>query len=70
MISTYDKSQNCLFCNKPKTWMSMIMIVDPRTRRPLAIVTVCPEDRKKHTISEVYEEVISKLAEETKDEVW
>lgn len=50
--------------------MTIIIIVDPRTRQPLAMVTVCPEDRKKHTISEIYEVVTSKFMEQRKGEVW
>lgn len=57
-------TDECLFCGKKKTWRSHLICQDLVIRAlPLFVVTVCPDCRKKHTIEEMYEKAIEKLAE-------
>lgn len=51
-----SKGEKCLFCGKEKTWKSEIVIFISGQSH---LVTVCPEDRKTHTIQELYIETIN-----------
>ena len=62
-MSIFEETQKCLFCGKPKTWRSVLVAMNSRTRTPLFTVTICPEDRKTHTIEQIYEKVIEKFRE-------
>jgi hypothetical protein len=54
------KADRCIFCGKKKTWDSyMTIFVD--NKKPVGF-TICPEDREKHTVQELYERVITVAA--------
>ncbi len=54
-----SKGAKCLFCGKPKTyWKSEIMLF---VGGKCYYATVCPEDRKTHTIQDLYEEAAKQV---------
>jgi hypothetical protein len=58
-----SKAEKCLFCGKTKTWKSEIVLFIGS--KPYH-VTVCPEDREKHTIKEIYTEIANQSMQEMK----
>ena len=49
------KTKKCLFCGKPKTyWKSDITV---QIHNLAETITVCPEDRKTHTIYDIYSQI-------------
>lgn len=66
MYPLLDVTQSCLFCKKAKKWSSVIMLVNSKTKAIMVAVTVCPEDRKKHTIQDIYETMVKQSYEELK----
>ena len=58
MHSTFERTETCLFCGKPRNWRSVIAVRDDETGLIMFIVTVCPDCRKKHSIHDIYEKVI------------
>lgn len=62
MSNLNSKAEKCLFCGKPKTyWKSeIVLFIGGRSY----MVTVCPEDRKIHTIQELYVEASNQAMRE------
>lgn len=62
-----DKKDTCLFCGAKKDWDTDIIISVKGQKK--VILTVCPEDRKKHSISELLETNIEDSYNEVKNYV-
>lgn len=62
-----DFTESCLFCKKPKTWSSVFLLMNSKTRGIIAAVTICPDDRKKHTIDEIYDAIVEHSINELKE---